>query len=99
MARAEFQPCVYLLASRRNGTLYCGVTTNLIKRVWEHREGFGSRFTAKHGVTRLVWFEQHDEIGSAMVREKRIKGWRRAWKLRLIEEANPVWRDLYDELQ
>lgn len=98
MSAREIQPCVYLLASRRNGTLYCGSTGDLIKRVWEHRQGVGSHFTAKYAVHTLVWFEPHDGMESAIQREYRIKRWKRAWKLRLIEERNPTWSDLYEEL-
>ena len=97
MART-FQPACYLVASRRNGTLYCGSTSDLVKRVWEHREADGARFTATYGVHRLVWFEFFDEMGAAMQRERRIKAWRRAWKLALIERDNPTWRDLYEDL-
>ena len=89
---------VYLLASRRNGTLYCGVTNDLIRRVWEHRNDQVAGFTAKYGVHMLVWYEQHNDINEAIRRETRIKGWRRAWKLELIEKANPQWLDLYDSL-
>ncbi|WP_421860228.1 GIY-YIG nuclease family protein [Oceanicaulis sp.] len=92
------QPCVYMLASGRNGTLYCGSTGDLIKRVWEHRQGVGSHFTAKNAVHTLVWFEPHDVMASAIQREYRIKHWKRAWKLRLIEESNPTWADLYEGL-
>lgn len=92
------QPAVYLLASRRNGTLYCGSTWDLIRRVWEHREGVGSRFTARYAVRLLVWYEFYGEIGAAYQRERQIKEWNRAWKIELIERDNPTWRDLYDEL-
>ncbi|PWE18787.1 hypothetical protein DDZ18_04135 [Marinicauda salina] len=98
MLDRPIQPCVYLLASRRNGTLYCGSTGYLIRRIWEHREGVGSPFTAKYGVTLLVWYELHEEMASAVRREHRIKQWKRAWKLALIERDNPTWRDLYEEL-
>jgi putative endonuclease len=89
---------VYLLASRRNGTLYCGVTNNLVHRLWQHRNGQGSGFAAKYGVSMLVWFEEHADIRSAIHRETQIKRWRRDWKLKLIEDFNPNWRDLYDDL-
>ncbi len=98
MREREFQPAVYLLASQRNGTLYCGSTSDLVRRVWEHKDGVGSNFTAKYGVTRLVWFEFRGEMGEAIKREHQIKEWKRAWKLRLIEETNPTWRDLYPDL-
>jgi putative endonuclease len=89
---------VYLMASRRNGTLYCGVTNDLLRRVVEHREGRAEGFTARYGVARLVWFEQHSDINEAILREKRIKNWNRAWKVRLIEEGNRDWRDLAVDL-
>jgi len=89
---------VYLLASRRNGTLYCGVTNNLIHRVWQHRAGQVAGFTAKYNVTMLVWFEEHGYIIAAIHRETQIKRWRREWKLKLIEDFNPNWRDLYEAL-
>lgn len=89
---------VYLLASRRNGTLYCGVTNNLIQRVWRHRTGEASGFTSKYAVTMLVWYEEHGDIAAAIHRETQIKWWKRAWKIKLIEDFNPGWRDLYDGL-
>ena len=92
------QPCVYLLASGRNGTLYVGVTSDLIKRVWEHKNHVVDGFTKKHGVDQLVWYEMHETMESAISREKAIKEWQRAWKLKLIEQANPKWNDLYDSL-
>lgn len=88
---------VYILASQQNGTLYTGVTNNLFRRVWEHRNNEGVSFTRKHKVHRLVWFEEHGDINRAIYREKRIKRWKRDWKLRLIETENPNWTDLYDE--
>jgi len=91
--------CVYLLASGRNGTLYCGVTNDLVRRVWEHKENPNPRsFAAKHGVTLLVWYERHSSVGYAIQREKNIKKWPRKWKLDLIEKSNPDWRDLYDDI-
>ena len=89
---------VYILASKRNGTLYVGITSDLVRRVWEHREGATPGFTSKYDVKLLVWYERHDEIESAILREKAIKKWRRAWKLSLIEETNPTWQDLYETL-
>ncbi len=89
---------VYILASKRNGTLYVGVTGDLIKRVYEHREGLVPGFTKTHGVHRLVYFERHDDIKAAIIREKQIKKWRRAWKLEMIESDNPDWEDLYPTL-
>ncbi|MDO9311374.1 MAG: GIY-YIG nuclease family protein [Nitrosomonas sp.] len=91
-------PAVYLLASQRNGTLYIGVTSNLIQRIWQHREGLAEGFTKKYGVKTLVWYEQHATMESAIAREKALKKWNRAWKLRLIEETNPQWRDLWPEI-
>jgi putative endonuclease len=89
---------VYLLASRPRGTLYVGVTSDLIKRVAEHRAGLVEGFTKKYGVKTLVWYQLTESIESAIVREKQIKKWNRAWKVELIEKANPGWRDLYPEL-
>ena len=91
----EKQFCVYILASDRNGTLYVGVTSNLVKRIWEHKEGVVPGFTSEYGVLKLVWYEQHGSAESAITREKRIKKWNRAWKIKLIEETNPYWNDLY----
>jgi putative endonuclease len=89
---------VYILASRPNGTLYIGVTNDLVRRAYEHREGLVDGFTKTHGVKTLVYFEPHDNIEQAIVREKRLKRWRRAWKIQLIERDNPYWRDLFDDL-
>jgi putative endonuclease len=89
---------VYILASQRNGTLYVGVTNDLARRVFEHREGRGGVFTKRYGIKNLVWCEEYGEIIEAIAREKQIKRWERAWKLRLIEEANPDWCDLYETL-
>jgi putative endonuclease len=89
---------VYILASQRNGTLYTGVTANLPARMVQHREGKGSRFAAKYGVTRLVHAEHFERIDEAIAREKAIKKWRRAWKLELIEQGNPEWSDLFEHL-
>ena len=93
----ERNPMVYLLASGRNGTLYAGVTSDLVQRVYQHREG-AMGFTARYGVKRLVWFEPHGTMEQAILREKRIKKWNRAWKLALIEAANPDWRDLAEDM-
>ena len=92
------EPAVYILASKKNGVLYIGVTSELKRRVWEHREGIGAVFTRKYHVHRLVYYEPHPNMESAIVREKRLKKWERAWKVRLIEAMNPEWRDLYDLL-
>lgn len=89
---------VYILASRRNGTLYVGVTSRLLGRVWRHREKMFGGFTAKYGVMRLVWFEHHDLMTLAIQRERSLKRWPREWKLNLIERDNPHWDDLYDEM-
>ena len=94
----DFAPTVYILASRRNGTLYVGVTSNLVQRVWQHRDSAVPGFTEEYGVKMLVWFEQHGTMELAIQREKRIKKWNRAWKLELIEKDNPEWRDLAVEL-
>ena len=89
---------VYILASRKHGTLYIGVTNNIARRVWEHRQGRGSQFVKKYRVTRLVYLEPYQEIAHAIQREKTMKEWPRAWKVRLIERDNPEWDDLYDRL-
>ena len=89
---------VYLLASKRNGTFYLGVTRNLVGRAYQHKTKATPGFTSRYGVQRLVWFETYDDSTTAITREKKLKKWRRAWKLRLIEEANPTWRDLYEEI-
>lgn len=92
------QPCVYMLASRWNGTLYVGVTSDLVKRVWEHRNDLVDGFTKRYRVHDLVWFEQHETMESAILREKAIKAWKRTWKIALIETANPAWQDIYSSL-
>ncbi len=100
-ARKETDPMsfsVYLLASSRNGTLYLGMTDDLARRVHEHRTRIRPSFSARYNVSRLVWYEQHDSRETAFVRERQIKDWHRRWKLRLIEEMNPEWHDLYDTL-
>jgi putative endonuclease len=89
---------VYILASRRNGTLYTGVTSNLPGRVWQHKNKVIAGFTSKYGVDKLVYFEPHESAEFAIQREKQIKKWNRAWKLQLIEQTNSMWRDLYDEI-
>lgn len=94
----EKQPCVYILASGKNGTLYVGVTSNLVKRVWEHKNDRVDGFTKQYGVHTLVWFEAHETMESAITREKTVKGWKRRWKLNAIERLNPDWRDLYYDL-
>src|SRR5262249_38889630 len=89
---------VYIMASGRNGTLYTGVSSNLIKRVWEHREGVVEGFTKEYGVKTLVWYELTENPEAAITREKQIKAWKRGWKIKLIEEKNPEWRDLYHDI-
>lgn len=89
---------LYIMASQRNGTLYVGVTSDLVGRVWQHREGTVPGFTKRHGVKTLVYYEAYDDIADAIAREKAIKKWRRKWKLRLIEAPNPDWRDLYADI-
>ena len=92
------QPCVYILASRPRGTLYIGVTSDIVGRVWQHKTDDVDGFTKENGVHMLVYFEQHETILGAIPREKQIKHWNRAWKFRLIALANPDWRDLFDEI-
>jgi putative endonuclease len=89
---------VYMTASQKNGTLYLGVTNNVSRRIWEHRSKVYTGFSAKYDVDRLVWYETYDRIDEAIAREKAMKKWRRAWKIALIEDMNPSWRDLYLEL-
>ena len=96
--RADFLPVVYIMASQRNGTIYTGVTSRMMGRIVEHREGVVPGFTRRYGVKLLVWFEVHSTMESAILREKQIKKWNRAWKLELIEKDNPDWRDLAEEL-
>ena len=91
-------PAVYIMASEFNGTLYTGATSTLVKRVWQHRTGAIPGFTSRYGVTRLVYFEQHATMAEAIRREKQIKQWNRDWKIRLIQEGNPEWRDLWPDL-
>ena len=94
----EKQGFVYIMASRKNGTIYIGVTSNLSKRVWEHRGGAVEGFTKKHGCHSLVWYEAHDSLEAARQRELQMKEWKRAWKLREIEGLNPDWDDLSDRI-
>ncbi len=96
--RDDFQPCVYIVASKRNGTIYVGVTSKLLQRVWQHREGEIDGFSKRHGCKLLVWFEQHSSMEHAITREKQLKGGSRKRKVGLIEADNPLWRDLYPEL-
>ncbi|HET9688446.1 MAG TPA: GIY-YIG nuclease family protein [Pseudolabrys sp.] len=89
---------VYLLASQKEGTLYLGVTNDLVRRVYEHKEKLLPGFTSRYDVRRLVWFETYDDPGTAIQREKEIKKWRRAWKIELIQDENPDWKDLYPQI-
>ncbi len=93
------QPTVYILASKRNGTLYIGVTSDLVKRVWEHKNQLVAGFTKQYQVHMLVYFEQHQDMLSAITREKQLKKWNRAWKIALIEKGNPGWRDLWEDIR
>ena len=92
------QPMVYILASKRNGTLYIGVTSDLVKRIWEHKNHMVEGFTQRYNVHRLVWYEVHDSMETAIVRERQLKNWHRKWKLDLIESLNPNWQDLYQKI-
>ena len=92
------QPCVYMLSSGPNGTLYTGVTSDLLKRVWQHRHGVVDGFSRQYDVHDLVWYELHETMESAILREKALKNWKRQWKMRLIEGENPGWNDLYPAL-
>jgi putative endonuclease len=92
------QPAVYILASKRNGTLYIGVTSDLQKRAWEHKNDLVDGFTKRYGIHRLVYYELHQDMVSAITREKQMKKWNRAWKLELIEKKNPDWRDLWEAI-
>ncbi len=92
------QPAVYLLASKKHGTLYIGVTSNLVARTWQHRQHVVEGFTKRYNVDKLVWYELHGSMEAAILREKQLKKWNREWKLRLVEEVNPEWRDLWEEI-
>ncbi|MBH0179714.1 MAG: GIY-YIG nuclease family protein [Nitrospira sp.] len=92
------QPAVYILASKRNGTLYVGVTSNLIERVWEHKQNVVAGFTRTYHVHNLVYFEQHEGMRQAILREKQIKKWNRVWKIELIERTNSTWQDLWPSI-
>ena len=93
----EKQPAVYIVASRRHGTLYIGVTSDLCSRIAAHKEGNIPGFTRRYQVKLLAWFEHHDSMEAAIQREKRLKEWQRGWKIELIEKLNPTWRDLFEE--
>jgi len=92
------QPCVYILASQRNGTLYIGVTSELVQRIWQHKNHQTPGFTERYGVEMLVHFEFFEDMLSAIAREKQLKAWNRAWKLALIEKSNPTWQDLWPSI-
>ena len=92
------QPAVYILASKKNGTLYVGVTSDLVKRIWEHKNDLVKGFTKRYKIHDLVWYELHGNMDAAIEREKNMKEWKRAWKVKLIEESNPKWNDLYDPI-
>jgi putative endonuclease len=94
-ASVNRQPAVYILASKGNGTLYIGVTSDLVKRIWQHKKNMDEGFTKRYSVHRLVWYEIHESMESAIEREKRLKEWKRRWKLELIDSSNPYWQDLY----
>jgi putative endonuclease len=89
---------VYMLASQRNGTIYTGITSDLVRRIGEHKEGLVKGFTKQHNVKMLVWYEVHSDVNEAILREKRLKCWNREWKLELIEKDNPDWKDLYEDI-
>ncbi len=95
---APKQPAVYLLASKRHGTLYVGVTSNLIQRIWQHKNSLAEGFTQQYHVHQLVYYEIHQSIAQAILREKQIKRWKREWKINLIEEVNPNWEDLWGQI-
>ena len=94
----EKHPAVHILASQRNGTLYIGVTSNLVKRIWEHKNDLVEGFTRQYGCHTLVYFEQYEDMTNAIQREKQMKKWNRAWKIGLIEKQNPNWQDLWPEI-
>ena len=96
--RSEKVFWVYIVASAKNGTLYIGVTSDLLKRIWQHKNKVFEGFSADYGVDKLMWFEQHTNAEAAITREKQLKKWNRSWKIELIEKANPSWQDLYDAL-
>lgn len=91
-------PCVYILASKPRGTLYIGVTSDPVQRVWQHKNDVVAGFTRRYRVHRLVWYEVHESMESAITREKALKKWSRSWKIELIEKTNPTWDDLYDDI-
>jgi putative endonuclease len=94
----EKLPSVYILTNKPLGTLYIGVTSNLPQRIWQHKTKVTKGFTEKYNLNKIVWYEAHEDMMSAIQREKALKAWKRDWKIRIIEEMNPLWRDLYDDL-
>ena len=92
------QPCVYILSNQKNGTLYVGVSSNLIQRIYQHKQKLVDGFSKKYGLDLLVWYEQHESMYEAIKKEKALKKWNREWKIRLIEEENPQWLDLYGSI-
>ncbi|WP_254434886.1 GIY-YIG nuclease family protein [Magnetospirillum sp. UT-4] len=98
MSAMTRRPCVYILANRRNGTLYIGVTSDVIRRIWEHKTDAVEGFTKTYGVHMLVYYEMHETMPDAILREKQMKKWNRAWKIEMIQRFNPQWRDLYDDI-
>ena len=94
----EFTPVVYMITNKPGGRLYIGTTTDLVRRIWAHRTGAMPGYSSRHGLKRLVWYELHGTMEEAALRERRMKKWNRAWKVARIEELNPTWRDLYEEL-
>lgn len=97
MAR-EFTPVVYIITDKPGGRLYIGSTTDLVQRIWQHKAGAVAGYSKRHGLNQLVWYEVHGSIEEAALRERRMKKWNRAWKVKRIEELNPTWRDLYEDL-
>jgi putative endonuclease len=96
--RMAHQPAVYILSNKKDGPVYIGVTSNLNQRIWQHKNKLTSGFSAKYGLDKLVYYELHEEMSSAITREKRLKKWRRQWKLKLVQKQNPHWHDLWEEL-
>ena len=94
----EKLPSIYILTNKPLGTMYIGVTSNLPQRIWQHKTKVTKGFTEKYNLNKIVWYEAHEDMMSAIQREKALKAWKRDWKIRIIEEMNPLWRDLYDDL-
>lgn len=98
MNQKTMQPAVYIMTNQRNGTLYIGVTSNLIQRIYQHKHGMVDGFTKEHDLHILVWYQLHDTMENAIITEKRMKKWKREWKLNVIEQMNPYWRDLWEDI-